>query len=363
MKKKIALSLILGTLISALTLYLALRNVPLMDIGRQFKEIDYFWILPTILLIFLGFGLRVVRWQIILASSHRIGFWQAFHPLMIGFMINCVLPGRVGEVARPVILKRKEGIPFTTALATVAAERVLDIAVLMVLFAAVLGTAHIDPGFSVRFGELELNRELLEKVAAGTFRLSLVLILGMILVSIDASRKAIVNIILWCPKFFLLAGKSLQAKMDTFVIRLVALLEGFASGFALIKNPVKLLICIALSMLIWLFAGLSYQVFAMGFPGLELSFAQWMAILVMVCFFIALPSVPGYWGLWEAGGVFAMALFGVSSDRAAGYTLANHTLQILPVIAVGFISAIITSVNIVAVSYHRSQNTSLDESS
>jgi len=36
---------------------------------------------------------------------------------MIGFMINCILPGRVGEVARPIILKKKENVPFSTGLA------------------------------------------------------------------------------------------------------------------------------------------------------------------------------------------------------------------------------------------------------
>lgn len=358
MKRKIVLSLVLGSLVSALTLYLALRNVPLADIGRHFKTIDYIWVLPTVLIIFISFALRVVRWQLILASSHRVGFWQAFHPLMIGFMINCVLPGRVGEVARPVILKRKEGVPFTTALATVAAERVLDISILMVLFAIVLGTVTIDPGFSVRFGDLTLNRDLLEGIAAGTFKLSLVLILGIVLVSIDASRHLMVRMIRWSPRLFAFTGQKISAKIEAFSGRVAGLLASFAAGFALMKNPVKLTLCILLSVLIWLSAGLSYHLFAMGFIDLNLSFGQWMTILVVVCFFIALPSVPGYWGLWEAGGVFAMALFGVASDQAASYTLANHTLQILPVVAVGLISAVVTSINILSVSYRGDQNRS-----
>ena len=68
--------------------------------------------------------------------------------------------------------------------------------------------------------------------------------------------------------------------------------------------------------------------------------------MVIICFFISLPSVPGYWGLWEAGGVFALSLFGISANRAAGYALVNHAVQIFPVIIAGFVSAIITGVNI-----------------
>jgi hypothetical protein len=85
----------------------------------------------------------------------------------------------------------------------------------------------------------------------------------------------------------------------------------------------------------------------------SLSYGQWFAVIVMICFFIALPSVPGYWGLWEAGGIFAMRLFGISAEAAAGATLLNHALQVLPVMVVGLVSALITSVNIVQVAYEK----------
>ena len=73
--------------------------------------------------------------------------------------------------------------------------------------------------------------------------------------------------------------------------------------------------------------------------------------MIIICFFIALPSVPGFWGLWEVGGVFALALFGISTSDAAGYTLANHAVQMFPVILIGLGSAVATGVNILKVSY------------
>jgi hypothetical protein len=77
--------------------------------------------------------------------------------------------------------------------------------------------------------------------------------------------------------------------------------------------------------------------------------------MIIICFFIALPSVPGYWGLWEASGVFALIIFDVSSKDALGFTLANHAIQMFPVIIAGFISAAITSVNIWQVSYKKNE--------
>jgi hypothetical protein len=53
--------------------------------------------------------------MLILEPASKISFWKAFHPLMIGFMLNCILPGRVGEVARPAILQKTE-IIFIQAL-------------------------------------------------------------------------------------------------------------------------------------------------------------------------------------------------------------------------------------------------------
>ena len=106
MKRNLTISLFASVGLSAAALYLAFRNVPLSDLLSYLGSINYYWVIPSVAIALISFALRVIRWQIILASIQQIGFWQAFHPLMIGFMINCILPGRVGEVARPVILRQ-----------------------------------------------------------------------------------------------------------------------------------------------------------------------------------------------------------------------------------------------------------------
>jgi hypothetical protein len=111
------------------------------------------------------------------------------------------------------------------------------------------------------------------------------------------------------------------------------------------------MMCIGLSFLIWVIVAFSYYAFALGCPGLTISLTEMTAVKVIICMFIALPSVPGYWGLWEAGGMFAMTLFGASTRDAAGFTLANHALQIFPVILIGMASAALTGVNIWRTSY------------
>jgi len=352
MRKKIGVSLILGLIVSILALYLAFRNVPLNDLVIYLGSINYVWILPAVVVILLSFALRVYRWKIILESVGKISFWQSFHPLMIGFMINCILPGRVGEVARPVILQKKENIPFSTGLATVAAERVFDVGMLIVLFAVLLVSIEIDPDIDMVFGEYHLNKATLMTVGKGTFKLLLLLIAGIALVGFNKTRKLITDLINRMPGMFFFAGPDLKKKIKKkFSEPLVNTVENFATGFTLIKYPMKLFTCFNLSVLVWGLAAFSYYLVSLGCPGIELSFTEITAVMIIICFFIALPSVPGYWGLWEAGGVFALLLFGVSSKDAAGFTLANHAVQIFPVVFAGLVSAMITSVNIWKVSY------------
>ena len=341
------ISFIVGLVISAAALYFAFRNVPLRDLLDYLASIEYIWVLPALAMILISFYLRAIRWQIILASSRKITIWRAFHPMMIGFMINCVLPGRIGEIARPIILQKKENIPFTTGLATVAAERIFDVLLLLLLFMATVGAIQINPDANATFGEHQLNRTTLDFVFGSMLKLGGVLILGILLITIGRVREMLCNLIWYLPNLFFFFGQKIKDVISRRICEpLIGIIENVAQGFALIRYPKRLFICSVYSLLIWGLLALSYYVFSLGSPGINLTFYELCVVMVIICFFISLPSVPGWWGLWEAAGVFALSLFGVSSKEAAGFTLANHALQIFPVILVGLISAMIFSVNI-----------------
>ena len=182
--------------------------------------------------------------------------------------------------------------------------------------------------------------------------MGVLLLVAIILISISAIRRGIQRVILAIPSLFFFTDNSVRTKITAKLCEpLNRFIDNIAQGFILIKHPQKIFICALYSLAVWMTAALSYYVFSLGSPGIHLSFTEMFAVMVIICLFIALPSVPGFWGLWEAGGVFALSLFGVSTNAAAGFTLANHSVQLFPVIIVGFISAIIISVNIWQVSY------------
>jgi hypothetical protein len=351
MSKKIIISFLVGGLMSLATLYLAFRNVPLADLATYLGTIAYLWMIPAFAMVVLAFVLRVYRWRLILKSTLTIGFWQAFHPLMIGFMINCVLPGRVGELARPAIIKKKHGLPFSTGIATVAAERIFDMIVLIALLAAVFSSVTRRPDLDVAFGGWHLNSQALQSAVWAMIRIAVVLLVGLGVMAFSATRRWIVRAIEAFIGLISLAGPAVRSKAERVGHFFVGWVEGFAVGLSLVAHPRRALACLGLTILIWGVSAFSYYLFSLGCPGVHLSYIEIATVMVVVCLFIALPSVPGFWGLWEAGGVFALALFGVAAKDAAGFTLVNHAVQMFPVILLGFISALITSVNIWQLTY------------
>jgi uncharacterized protein (TIRG00374 family) len=321
--------------------------VPFPELIRYFATINYIWLPPTIMIVVLCFFIRAFRWRIILESSRNISFMQAYHPMIIGFMMNCVLPGRVGELARPAILKKKENLSFATGLATVAAERVFDICFLVLFLVITFSALKIEPDLNLKFGAYDLNRETLEGILSGMVKLGIALIAGIALVSIHKFRKLVNQLVMAIPGLFFFAGQRFRTALSDKICRpLTGFIENIALGFHLIRYPKKLMSCFILSFLVWGCHALSYYLFARGCPGIDLTFMEMSAHMIIIMFFIALPSVPGFWGLWEAAGMFALSLFGVAGKDAAGFTLANHAIQVFPVIIMGFVSAMILSVNI-----------------
>jgi uncharacterized membrane protein YbhN (UPF0104 family) len=183
-------------------------------------------------------------------------------------------------------------------------------------------------------------------------KLGAVLIIGIVLISIGRAREMIYSLIRFLPNMLFFFGQKTKGMIERRICEpLIGIIENVARGFAMIRYPGKILICSVYSLLIWGLIAFSYYLFSLGSPGVNLNLYELCVVMVIICFFISLPSVPGWWGLWEAAGVFALSLFGVSAREAAGFTLANHALQVFPVILVGLISAMVISVNIRQMSF------------
>jgi uncharacterized protein (TIRG00374 family) len=132
-------------------LALALYGVDLTKIWAAFRQADYRWLLPLVLLVLGSNLMRAWRWQILIdalpASSDDDGTAEmrpgrmleaSFSSVMIGYMVNYVAP-RMGEVARTANLSARSRYRFSSLFGTVVSERIFDTVVLGAALLSAIG--------------------------------------------------------------------------------------------------------------------------------------------------------------------------------------------------------------------------------
>jgi uncharacterized protein (TIRG00374 family) len=128
------LFLIASVLVSALFLWLALRDVPVSEVLDSLRETNLVWIFVSLVFGAMGLWTRGLRWRGLL--DDRLQQVPSFYMLCIAMLLN-QLPFRAGEVARSVLAVRY-GIPFFTAATSILVERLLDTLLVVIVLAAAL---------------------------------------------------------------------------------------------------------------------------------------------------------------------------------------------------------------------------------
>jgi len=252
LNRKILLSLIAGLLFSCAAFYLTFINIPLQDLSRYITTINYWWAIPSLLVALLSYVIRVARWQIILAPVKKTGFWSAFHPLVIGFMINCVFPGRIGEIARPAIFYKRENVAFSKVLATVAMERIFDLITMLVFFIVTMSLINVDPNLDITFAGYHLTSTTLKTIWITTLQMSAVLLAILILISFSRTRAIINRGIIKFPDLLFFTGSHFRDRIREGLCRkIVHILEHIAVGFEVVKNPGDIIVCLIQSFIMW----------------------------------------------------------------------------------------------------------------
>src|SRR5216684_9047660 len=87
-----------------------------VDLGGAWnatRHADGRLLLVGVFVTMLTYVLRAVRWQYLLAPIGPTRFSTAFRTTVMGFAASFLLPARPGEVLRPYLLARHEGLPPT----------------------------------------------------------------------------------------------------------------------------------------------------------------------------------------------------------------------------------------------------------
>jgi uncharacterized protein (TIRG00374 family) len=126
-------------LFGCLFLWLAFQGRDLRQIWIYAREVDPVFILLMCCSCIISHLLRAARWVILLGplSERRISLWNSFCAVMIGYLVNIVIP-RGGEVARLVSISKTEGLPWVGVLPTMFIDRLLDLALLCLIVGSTL---------------------------------------------------------------------------------------------------------------------------------------------------------------------------------------------------------------------------------
>ncbi len=236
---------------------------------------------------------RGARWNVLLSAHRGASFKLAFFGEMFGYLGNNFLPARAGEAMRAYVVGRRVKGGMSFALGTIAMERVSD-AVFMALaaFAVVAWLPQSPPWLLGAAGGL---------FAAGV---------GVILVLLFTARFR--KLVLWPLKRI--------GRLAAVTGRVEVLLGRFSQGTLALYQPRRLAAFLGLTMAVWSLDVLALTVIAAAM-GLSLSAPQALLFQAAIALSKAVPSTPGYVGVYQFVAASVLPPFGFSASQALAYVL------------------------------------------
>ena len=100
----------IGIFIGIFFMFLAVHKVDFSQMSQAFEVVNYWYLLPTLPILFFSHFLRALRWRFLIDPIKRVDTQSLFSSLIIGYMANLLMPAHVGEVLRAYVLSKKRSI-------------------------------------------------------------------------------------------------------------------------------------------------------------------------------------------------------------------------------------------------------------
>ncbi len=314
---------------SAALVWWSFRGTEWSVLWQSVRNVRVVPLLVAIVLATLPFPLRVPRWRSLLRRADGAALpWQPlWHSIAIGFAANNVLPFRAGEVLRMAAISRLTGVPFASALSSVAVERVIDALVVIAMMGVGLVTADIPAGLTLPGSSLPIST-----LAIRTG----VICLGVLLFALVGALF---------PTFALRVTRAVLPR-NRIGQGLFHFAERVLLGLGALRDPRRAIPVIGWSLLVWGTSGLAFYAAFVAF-GFDLPVAGAFILQGVLMVGIAVPSTPGYAGVFEAAiWTTLFALFGVPKEAGLAYALTYHITTFIPITLMGAWSAMQSGVHL-----------------
>lgn len=306
--------------VAALTLALLAWFFQQADPSKVWREIRNAepWALAALLgATALTYILRALRWQFLLRPIGPTRFSQAFRTTVIGFAANTVLPFRAGEMVRPYLLARREGLSVAATFTTIILERLLDLVTVLSFLG--LFVVFFDPGLD------RVNATVYRGVKLGGLLGAIGAAAVLLVLALNAVRPALTHrIVDFCLRPL---PRGLRG-------RLSGLIYGLLDGLAVTRDPVCLAQAIALSIPLWLSIAAGIWLVTAAFH-MTIPFTGSFLIVALLTVGVAVPTPGAVGGFHEFFRIGAAVFYGVDNDRAVGAALVLHAASFFPVTLLG----------------------------
>lgn len=298
-KRKTSWVLIIAIPLAALFLYLAFRGADWQEIRTRMMGANLAFLAAGFGFLSLSCVMRGLRWRVLLSAEKSLPPVMVFWGVMTGYLGNAYLPARAGELVRVVLIGQRGGISKSFALATALTERLMDAILLVLISGAALLTMDSLP-------ELLIPAVRLMAIFGG------VGVLGILIAPRLGGLSE--KLILRLP---LPAGP--RAKLNDGV-------ASFLLGAAALQNWSRLGQFLLYSAAIWSLDMLTALQVGHAFS-LDFSPALALVLLAALGLSSAVPSTPGYVGVYQLVAVAVLTPFGFSQGQALVYILAYQAVN------------------------------------
>ncbi len=314
MRNKI-LGLVVGATVTIALLAWVLRDVVFADVWQSALAAHWGYLLAAVFLATFSFVLRVPRWQILLRGEddRALPGRSLWHGIAIGFMANNLIPFRAGEFLRALAIHRLERVSVPTALSSLVAERLFDaLTVLAFLFLGLL-TAGIPADAEI--GGFAIHRIARQLAIAP----ALLLAACLIALLFPALMQRIIRGVIPSPRL---------------AERLCRFVEAVTAGLGVFRSPSRIIVTAFWSILHWTNNALSFYLGFKAF-GIEVGLGGAILMQSVLVVLIAVPSTPGYFGVFEAAIKSVLVVLGVSATTAVAYAVTYHFTTFIPITVLG----------------------------
>jgi uncharacterized protein (TIRG00374 family) len=317
-------TVILGIVLIALCLliYLQIRAWKTFDwhmFWSRTEHIDWLYAFYGLVLTYLAYVLRAVRWRIFLKPVKKTTTARLIAPQFVGFAALALL-GRAGEMIRPYIIAKKERLTFTSQVAVWGVERIFD----MGAFAVLLALSFLSPDLRA----LPFYHGLRQAAFA------LIVLVGVLCVGAFVVRHRGERVAQFLHNLF--AGFA-----PTFAQHLREKVRSFSAGLATIQDIGSALQLTGLSLLMWVLVAFDYYAVTHAYPGelRSLTLPHQVVLMgsTMVGSMLQLPAVGG--GSQLAAISMLNSGFGIEKELAVSCGILLWAVTFMSVIPMGLLLA------------------------